>query len=800
MATKSKNFKYSLPVKIICFVVSCLFICLGSITICKGVNAYSENESYFQDVLSGWDYQSIDSTYSFSEIYKKHVSSIMLKALFFKDGTEETFKKNASEIIEKKCNDIINDDIGVYNFENMSYAHLSYICEGYYTEYDTKNDYFRSDNGEPVALPEGADRLYFNDGKIYSVVFDKKAMYQEIFKDTYSFFVQKMSDIDRVLTSVLNLKYAVVNKTDKTIYSNVKSIDGKSSQKDFSSYFSGFEWSVFDNSERVKKINFDIPSSESQNIYSKGFDYSAFYQDETPILLFASIEKSVELYTTRNFSFCVSPADEYEVYLAFDKNMSSGSDAYSEIKGNIISASKVIKSSIIMLSVCFIAVLFAVIYLITTAGRQEKGREIKKTFTDKIFNEIHMLVSLLLAGILAVIYIALLKNTYESSNSLLINSVCFFFAPSVMILAYCVFIELLTSISRHIKSKTLFKHTILGALFTKTWNGKHSKKTFRIVIILSCVYILAAVVISIIFSADIDDFLLPAVLFFVMPFIALIMYCAYKLDEVVQQMETAKPDSGIRLINPADFPFWLRPFAKEILLMQQNTRAAVESAVKDQKMKTQLITNVSHDLKTPLTVLINYSDLLSQCEINNEEAEKYIEIISEKSSRLKKLIEDLTEAAKASSGTIQTNIVSLNLNEMAVQIAGETEDALRQKGLKTVLKLSEKPVFVSADSNLTYRVLENLMSNVQKYAMPYSRVYINVGSDKSIGISNISEKPLNISPDELKSRFIRGDEARTTEGSGLGLAIADDLCKIQNAKMKIFIDGDLFKVVIWFEK
>lgn len=733
-------------------------------------------------------------------MYKKDVCAIMLKALFFKDGSEEIFKKSADKIVAKNYNDTLSLNMSgnVYNLEEKSYVHLSYICEGYCEEKDSSSyRYFRQDNDSEIPLPKGSDRLYFSGGKIYSVIIDKKAMYEEIFQNTYKFFMQKMSENERVLTSFLNLKYAVVNKTDKTIYSNVQSIDSKSSDKDISSYFSKFEWNIFDNSEGVEKMNFDYQYSKEQNVYSFDSDYCCFYPNETPMMLFAAIEKSVELYTTNYFSNCVSSGDEYEVYIALDKNMSSGFDGYSMIKDNIISAPKEIRDTIITLSVCFAAVLSTIIYLIIASGRQEKGEKIKKTFTDKIFNELHLLMSLLIIGILAVIYIAFSKYIYEGSNLFLTNLICYAFAPIVMIMAYCVFTELLTSISRHIKSKTLFKHTILGMFLLKMHNVKRIRKTFIVAAILSCIYILAAVFVSIIF--DLEGAAI-AVLFLVVLAAAFLMYCAYCIDKVSQQIEASKSNPEAAPINPADFPFWLRTFAENILSMQQNTKAAVESAVKDQKMKTQLITNVSHDLKTPLTALINYSDLLSNCEISNEEAEKYVEIISEKSARLKKLIEDLTEAAKASSGTIQTNIISLNLNEMAVQIAGETEDALKQKGLKTLLKLSEKPVFVSADSNLTFRVLENLMSNVQKYAMPNSRVYINVGSDKSIGISNISEKPLNISPDELKARFVRGDESRTTEGSGLGLAIADDLCKIQNAEMKIFIDGDLFKVVIWFDK
>ena len=216
-------------------------------------------------------------------------------------------------------------------------------------------------------------------------------------------------------------------------------------------------------------------------------------------------------------------------------------------------------------------------------------------------------------------------------------------------------------------------------------------------------------------------------------------------------------------------------------------------------MKTALITNVSHDLKTPLTSIITYSDLLSKRELGDGEAEKYVGVINEKAIRLKRLIEDLVEASKASTGNIKINTINLNLCEIAMQAVGENTDELEKRQLEAVVTCPEEGVTVFADSRQTWRIIENLLSNVKKYAMQGTRVYIDVRRQDGFGvieIKNVSALPLNIPARELTQRFVRGDAARTTEGSGLGLSIARSLCELQGGRFEISIDGDLFKVCV----
>ena len=230
---------------------------------------------------------------------------------------------------------------------------------------------------------------------------------------------------------------------------------------------------------------------------------------------------------------------------------------------------------------------------------------------------------------------------------------------------------------------------------------------------------------------------------------------------------------------------------------------AIEESMKSERLKTELITNVSHDIKTPLTSIINYVDLLKEEKIDNEKANEYIEILDMKSQRLKKLIEDLVEASKASSGAIKLNMENINVVELFKQAIGEFQDKFQNKGLSIITNYEKEYIYIKADSRYLYRVIENLFINITKYALEASRVYIDIETEENkvkISVKNISKERLNISEEELMQRFVRGDKSRTTEGSGLGISIAKSLVELQNGTFKLKIDGDLFKVEIKFDK
>ncbi len=249
--------------------------------------------------------------------------------------------------------------------------------------------------------------------------------------------------------------------------------------------------------------------------------------------------------------------------------------------------------------------------------------------------------------------------------------------------------------------------------------------------------------------------------------------------------------------------------AADINCISEASETAVHSELKTQRMKTELISNVSHDLKTPLTSMVSYIGLLKKEGLDSPNAPEYLKILDEKTERLRVLTEELFEAAKASSGAIPVNMEEIALGALISQSLGEMEPKLAARGLEVIVRnecagecaaggAEPGAPKVMADGQLLWRVVENLLGNVAKYALENSRVYVNISRKDGIllEIKNISKEELNISEDELMERFTRGDESRNTEGSGLGLAIAKDLTRLMNGKFSITIDGDLFKASV----
>lgn len=267
---------------------------------------------------------------------------------------------------------------------------------------------------------------------------------------------------------------------------------------------------------------------------------------------------------------------------------------------------------------------------------------------------------------------------------------------------------------------------------------------------------------------------------------------------------------GIRKIRDGEVDYKLetetlhgtnREMADAVNNIGEGIRKAVRTSMKDEQMKSDLITNVSHDIKTPLTSIISYVDLLKRLKIEEEPAKSYIAVLDSKSQRLKQLTDDLVEASKISSGNIELKKEQLNLSELLNQSIGEFSEKLEEKQLDVVFGGSDTAAFIYADSRRMWRVAENLFNNIYKYALSGTRVYINLQvlqGRVELSIKNISERQMNIQGDELTERFIRGDESRTTEGSGLGLSIAKSLIEVQGGTFAIYLDGDLFKVVIGF--
>ena len=229
---------------------------------------------------------------------------------------------------------------------------------------------------------------------------------------------------------------------------------------------------------------------------------------------------------------------------------------------------------------------------------------------------------------------------------------------------------------------------------------------------------------------------------------------------------------------------------------------AISERIKSERMKTELITNVSHDIKTPLTSIINYVDLLQKEQIENDKAKEYLEVLDRQAKRLKKLIEDLIEASKAATGNIKFQMESVNARMILNQSIGEFEERLAGNQITLVSNVPEEDVYVWADNRYLWRVFDNLMNNIVKYAQPGTRAYVDMTQSEgtiTFTFRNTSKNELNISADELMERFVRGDASRNTEGNGLGLSIARSLTESMDGKMDLAIDGDLFKVILTFK-
>lgn len=265
-------------------------------------------------------------------------------------------------------------------------------------------------------------------------------------------------------------------------------------------------------------------------------------------------------------------------------------------------------------------------------------------------------------------------------------------------------------------------------------------------------------------------------------------------------------------IDLNDFDGQELELAEGINNISAGLETALQEKVKSERLKADLITNVSHDIKTPLTSIINYVNLIKRENIRDEKIQGYLDVLDQKSQRLKTLTEDLVEASKASSGNLKLEINDIDLIELIYQTNGEFEEKFASRHLELITTAPEETLLIEADGRRLWRVLENLYNNAFKYAMEHSRIYVDIQKVEGIRteeypapdlvvftIKNISANPLNIRGDELTERFVRGDVARTTEGSGLGLSIAKSLTELQKGKFDLYIDGDLFKAQLTFQ-
>lgn len=482
----------------------------------------------------------------------------------------------------------------------------------------------------------------------------------------------------------------------------------------------------------------------------------------------------------------------YNIYAAVVDTLKPG-DAFYDLAERFQNIKKNYPYILAALFVSITVVITLFIYLAVVTGRKEKRGKIARLLNDRIFTDIYTVALLL---IFAISYQALILN-FSYKLEILI--------PLILVLSIDVLLGVSYALSmlRQIKTRTILINTLIFKSYCKAkkaaiiLNDSKFLKVWMIILLLVYGFLNGILFVAITHGYQALNS------FFIILVNALAVWLVLKwslsLLKIVNAVNMMSKGSLNYTFDTSGISLTFAGFAQSIKNMGDGLNKAVSEAVKAERMRTDLITNVSHDLKTPLTSIINYVDLLKNEIPCSSKSQEYLAILEEKSARLKVLIEDLMEASKVSSGNIAVNLNNLDLNQLIIQALGEFQEKIEASGLEVILESKDKNVYILADGRHMWRVAENLLSNVVKYSMPNTRVYVSIAkiADKGVlTIKNISKTPLNISPEQLTERFVRGDESRTTEGSGLGLSIAQSLVNVQNGNLAIEIDGDLFKVTV----
>lgn len=547
--------------------------------------------------------------------------------------------------------------------------------------------------------------------------------------------------------------------------------------------------------------------------------------------------KNIDLYN----NYYGDTYSKVKLTVAFDSSF-SGDDYYHWLFSNVQSVRNCdVESKLAWCAVCVIAMLAFYVISIRLAGH--KGNALSTAFIDKAPTDLHFVLTVLAdtgVAFLIVFMISvqdeLLYRQYQGGklSEYLLNSDYWMVALfAVGVLFYLIILEFSTSVARSIKAgKNIFKNTILYGMFTLIirffkWLFKGMKRTHNrsrkfvsalmfkperldkravaAVMLFALFNIFSTGMIILLFAVQ-ESFTILCAFMGIVAVLAADAFCVYKafkymglLDMIIDKSGKNEPIE----VDLSTLPESLKVLASALDKKNAELQNAVIKAVKDERTKTELITNVSHDLKTPLTSVINYIDLLQKCDIEDETAKKYMSVIAEKSNKLKRLIEDLIEASKVSSGNVTINKTKLNLNELAAQAIVEETADIEKRGLQIIFDETVQKHIVFADGTKIYRVFENLLSNARKYSAAGSRIYARVYSDENYGyfeLKNVSKDALNISAEELTERFVRGDRSRTEDGNGLGLSIAKEICILNGGELIISIDGDLFKATVKLPK
>lgn len=572
-----------------------------------------------------------------------------------------------------------------------------------------------------------------------------------------------------------NLTYLFADKETQTIYTNKKAYSSYAQlEQNLEKIFKEKAYAVV--YPELSECVTNIPGADLQ-VWNHTIDQSF---DTKDFVFAVSVDTK--------FSVADSMADEAENYEKYSKLM------FPMLAGAVFGS---------------VLWLIGMVWLTVTAGRKPKDEEIHLNGFDRWYTEIAAgtVIGIWLAG--TIISGTLIANSSLGYSHAVVTVIvtcliCGTYTMAWFLLGYL-------SLIRRIKAGTLWKNSLIRKVLK--WIGKCSGKLvdfarafsrntaekikvllvggaflFLQFLIIGCGFTGAGVFLIILLIVD----------------AAAVIFIIRKADGLDLIMD------GLKKISDGELQYKIKTdtltgkqkvMAEYINNIGGGLDAAVENSLKKERMQTELITNVSHDLKTPLTSIINYVDLMKRENPTDPKIQEYLRILDEKSQRLKVLTEDVVEASKASTGNIKLEMNDIDFVEMVQQVIGEFEEKFQEKNLTMMVHFTDEPSIIYADGQRMWRVLENVFGNVVKYAMEGTRVYAEISNRNkkvTFSLKNISAQPLNISADELTERFIRGDVARNTEGSGLGLSIAKSLTELQGGEFKLYLDGDLFKVMITF--
>lgn len=803
MATKLRKFSYNIFVKVIIFLLTAGCITMAGRALFKVMIAdvlfsrnYGVNYNYVED---------FKSSSSFAEMVSDDVEKIQVYMEVY-HGDEEYVKSGKAWAdheaqlragSEQNMQDEITQKVRYY-MQNYALSDIELPSEPNADNVENNPDSdtttvnaSENDSSESIYTLENAEKVldaYYYELLVNEVNYirsDAEKTLENNINSEKREFLNKYEELKNEIESLENFQFIYDDGT--CFMTNIDGV-GKREDRNYTQDISSFPFAI--SSDGMVINNADIPSYISSSIAERN-------------TFSGNITFGINTYFTSSDKYQTASQNYMQNYSLFTDSLFFGSiSAFGAVMG--------------------------IIYLMITAGRKDKNSPVEEAAIDRCFHDLHFIISGTIIFLIGLITYTLYYTDFENlmqetaNGNIEVNSINPNLFTAVTFVCAVLLLEWFMSFVRSIKLRNLIKHSlwfVIGRKIKNFFKNSYEKistafssryhfNCLKKSIIWKMILFLAVNAVFFLFGligidsneAGIFIFLclIPAIVFNIIFFI--------KIFETIKNLD--KIFTEIKKGSQGDFNFSLdyskmkdpvKGFASDVENMQNGLKTAVNEAIKGERMKTELITNVSHDLKTPLTSIINYVDLLGRCDITDETAKEYIGVLSDKSEKLKKLIEDLVEASKASTGNIKITKIKMNLYELAVQAVGEHEDALAERGIEVRINTPEKQPVVLADNQKTWRIIDNLFSNVKKYSLKGSRAYITVDEKDGWGrfsIKNVSEKALDISPDELTQRFVRGDASRSTEGSGLGLSIAKSLCELQGGRFTIEIDGDLFKATL----